>query len=166
MQRIPNDGDPLITVFELDSAGYYLWLSPLLGATFAIVLFLMFVAGILEGSIFPTFYSPSTHHRAGLTFFTFTWSTLPISGADYARLFVWSFLAGFAERLVPDNLDRLSSKLGVPDRRKGPPIPPVGSNGNSLPSPHDSAAEQISPDVLQKVMHTGEEPPAANTDSP
>jgi hypothetical protein len=166
MQRIPNDGDPLLTVFELDSAGYYLWLSPLLGATFAIVLFLMFVAGILEGSIFPTFYSPSTHHRAGLTFFTFTWTTLPISGADYARLFVWSFLAGFAERLVPDNLDRLSSKLGVPDRRKGPSIPPAAGDGNPPSPPPGPAAEQISTDVLQKVMHTGEEPPPTNPDSP
>jgi hypothetical protein len=166
MQRIPDDGDPLVTLFELDSAGYYLWLSPLLGAVFAIVLTLMFIAGILEGSIFPTFYSPATHHRAGLTFFTFTWTTLPISGADYARLFVWSFLAGFAERLVPDNLDRLSSKLGPPNGRKAPLTSSVGANGNPPPSPSGPAAEQISSDVLQKVMHTGEVPPPANTDNP
>lgn len=166
MQRIPNDGDPLVTVFELDSAGYYLWLSPLLGAVFAIVLSLMFIAGILEGSVFPTFYSPTTHHHAGLTFFTFTWSTLPISGADYARLFVWSFLAGFAERLVPDNLDRLSSKLGPPDKKRSPSLPAIDTGGNPPPSTTPPAQEQISADVLHKVMHTGEVPPSPNPDSP
>ncbi len=166
MQRIPNDGDPLVTLFELDSAGYYLWLSPLLGAVFAIVLALMFIAGILEGSMFPTFYSPSTHHREGLTFFTFTWSTLPISGADYARLFVWSFLAGFAERLVPDNLDRLASKLGPADRRRSPVTPSVPGSGSPPSSISAPEPEHISDDVLHKVMHTGEVPPPADPDTP
>jgi hypothetical protein len=34
---------------------------------------------------------------------------VPASGADLANLIVWSFVAGFAERFVPDVLTRLAS---------------------------------------------------------
>lgn len=180
MQSIPSDGDPLISVFGLDSAGYYLWLSPLLGAIFAVVLALMFIAGILKGSVFPAFHIPMQRH-AGLTFFTFTWATLPISSEEYGKLFVWAFLAGFAERLVPDSLDRLSSKL-APDGRKVA-IPPVtgggaggkvpgsaggegkdgvtGAEAEAMPEASaggDGAKENISPEVIENVLHSGEGP--------
>jgi hypothetical protein len=55
MQSIPGDGDPLISVLGLDDARYYLWLSPLLGAVFAVILAWMFMGGIVEGTLFPAF---------------------------------------------------------------------------------------------------------------
>jgi hypothetical protein len=36
--------------------------------------------------------------------------TGPADGTSYALLIVWSFIAGFAERLVPDTLNRLVTK--------------------------------------------------------
>lgn len=68
MQGIPSDGDPLISVFGLANADYYLWLSPLLGAIFAVILTLMFIAGILRGSFFPDFYISSSGAQPGLPF--------------------------------------------------------------------------------------------------
>ena len=40
----------------------------------------------------------------------FLQETGPSSGISYALLIIWSFLAGFAERLVPDTLNRLVQK--------------------------------------------------------
>jgi hypothetical protein len=129
MQNIPGDGDPLISVLGLDDARYYLWLSPLLGAVFAVILAWMFMGGIVEGTLFPAFASDS---KDG-TWFSGLFSQQLLKGpSEYAKLFVWSFLAGFAERLVPDNLDRLASKLDVSQQKSSPapttpPAPPIHS---------------------------------------
>jgi hypothetical protein len=161
MQKIPPDGDPLISVFGLENADYYLWLSPLLGAVFAVILGLMFIAGILKGSLFPEFFV-SPPGNAGLPLFHFSWETLPRTGEEYAKLFVWAFLAGFAERLVPDNLDRLSARLG-PDKEKSPSssVPPSRvAGGEPPPAPlkldDQKPKEEIRPEVLQETMQTGE----------
>jgi hypothetical protein len=164
MEAIPSDGDPLITVFGLDSSGYYLWLSPLLGAIFAVVLTAMFIAGIFKGALFPDFYVslPPEHH--GLPFFYFTWNTLPKSSEEYAKLMIWAFLAGFAERLVPDSLDRLATKLDPDEKPKGntpvPVVPGPKDQGVELPPPPVPAPEppkpQLSNETIQDALHTGQ----------
>ncbi len=166
MQSIPSEADPLITVFGLDNAGYYLWLSPLLGSIFAVVLTFMFIAGVLKGVVFPDFYSsPGGVH--GLSFFAFAWNTLPKNSEDYAKLFVWAFLAGFAERLVPDSLDRLASKLEQADKL-GPPgsssAPPQTSVSDTPkpPKPESSSEDRpaLDTETLKTIMRTGEMPPS------
>lgn len=164
MESIPSDGDPLISVFGLDSADYYLWLSPLLGAIFAVILTLMFMAGILKGSLFPDFSIVKVD--GGLSYFEFAWKMLPKSGDDYAKLFVWSFLAGFAERLVPDSLDRLSSKLEPESRSANPkPAGEPKANPQQVTATGQQVKEAISPETLEKVMHTGQEAPPEASES-
>jgi hypothetical protein len=168
MQHIPSVGDPLISVFGLDNAGYYLWLSPLLGAIFAVILALMFVAGLLKGSVFPDFFVPLGGTPRGLPFFHFTWDTLPRSSAEYAKLFIWAFLAGFAERLVPDSLDRLASKIDPGDQR----APSSQAATHRAPNTPDRPVEprkspesnrEITPETIQDAMHTGEAPKEPET---
>ena len=55
--------------------------------------------------------TPAAVSRGGvLQIKQFLQETGPSSGISYALLIVWSFLAGFAERLVPDTLNRLVQK--------------------------------------------------------
>lgn len=77
-----------------------------IGAVFAFILSLMFMGNMIAGSLFPT-WDP---------FFRIIYSP-----AAFAKLLVWSFLAGFSERLVPEVLVNLSRHA------KREPDSPVGS---------------------------------------
>jgi hypothetical protein len=106
VQSIPTDGDPLYSIFQLENGLTSVYLSPLSGAIFAVVLFLIFLANLVGGMIFPK-----------VTGFDFQlgavgWKAIPPTepAVEYAKLMVWSFIAGFAERFVPDALDRLVNR--------------------------------------------------------
>jgi len=157
MQSIPSDGDPLVSVFGLENAGYYLWLSPMLGAIFAVIISMMFMGGFLTGSLLPEF-----SHPEGKTvgFFNEMILTLPKNGENYAKLFLWAFLAGFAERLVPDSLDTLSSKLTASDSSctAQPPSATALSPIPVVQSGFPPVQPKITPGTLENVMHTGDAP--------
>lgn len=91
IENIPTDQDPILTMFQLHNGRFSVRLAPLTGAICAFVLFLIFQAGLVTGAVFPNLGNPHT-------------------GAEYAKLLVWSFIAGFAERFVPDTLDNLLPK--------------------------------------------------------
>src|SRR3989440_9499384 len=176
IQAAPSEGDALFNLAALTNGWRGILLSPIYGAIFASLLFVLFAAGILNGSVFPTIVTPgwnsanavpspaataqppkgpsatpavtqlATATPAGsatseaksspspgssianqteaqksqsptpaptpapsprtavLQIRDFLQQTGPRSGIAYALLIIWSFLAGFAERLVPDTL--------------------------------------------------------------
>jgi hypothetical protein len=181
IQSAPGEGDALYNLAALSHGWKGISLSPLYGGIFATLLFILFSAGILKGTIFPvittTFRSlpaaeskksnegaqtnsntnvssetianqaainsnnsnsnqsaspspaqavaaasptptasaspspsPQASASADISFKGFLQGTYPDSGVSYALLVVWSFIAGFAERLVPDTLNRLVTK--------------------------------------------------------
>jgi len=183
IQAAPTEGDALFNLAALTNGWRGILLSPIYGAIFASLLFVLFAGGILNGSVFPTIVTPSRSGisqpptpsptpapnlprgalpssgslplatespktqsrtsaspaatpvalsetpkpestaspspspspvatpRAGvLQIKEFLIGTGPASGVAYALLIIWSFLAGFAERLVPDTLNRLVQK--------------------------------------------------------
>ena len=154
MQKIPTDGDPLVGVFGLENAGYYLWLSPLLGSIFAAVLALLFMGGILQGTVFPEF--TKACDTATHSMFNPGCLSLPNCALDYAKLFVWCFLAGFAEQLVPDSLDRLTSKLDT-GRQSSVPVAPTlpNPNPNELGKKDVVAATPVDKSTLDDALETG-----------
>lgn len=206
LQRIQtpsSEGSSIYNLSLLFTGSYSVFISPLSGAIFAILLYLMFTGGILEGRFFPKMYTPvatlvaapspsltaaivsqssatvpspdaspatinnnlprvsyPTKVAAPTVSLTVTPSATPspilspspspiaspspaakaspsspaspspaptpepqpnqsirigefltksgpAGGADYAMLIIWCFIAGFAERFVPDALDRL-----------------------------------------------------------
>lgn len=138
IQSAPSEGDALFNLAALTSGWKGMSLSPLYGAIFAMLFYMLFAGGIVKGVVFPEIKSPQSlasdsliekpnatpnanaspaatptpenETRPPSTFWRFTDGTYPISGKDYALLIIWSFLAGFLERLVPDALNRLVTK--------------------------------------------------------
>ena len=82
---------------------------PIYGGIFALVLYILFLGGLIQGHLFPSFYipafasPPSTGDIVG-----FLGKTYPAQGSDVAKLIFWSFVAGFSERLVPQIIHKVS----------------------------------------------------------
>jgi hypothetical protein len=168
IQSAPSEGDALFNLAALTNGWRGLSLSPLYGGIFASLLFILFAAGLLQGSAFPkieTGPSAEVAHKEEpaptstpsgtpaatssnsqpadttvnhvlvsnaanessqpaqsskqakaaskpgvLKITDFLRDTGPKDGAAFALLMIWSFIAGFAERLVPDTLNRLVAK--------------------------------------------------------
>jgi hypothetical protein len=93
----------------------YSMVPPVVGAIAAVVVYLAFISGIFDSGVFPKLVCKAA---------TKTCNDLvqvlndygPEKAADYGKALVWSFFAGFAERLVPDMLQavlaRMSSESG------------------------------------------------------
>ena len=85
----------------------HIFVIPLFGGIFALVLYLLVLAGILEGALFPTFAIgafPEAPATSDLR--QFFLQTYPVSGQDFAKLAFWSFAAGFSERWIPDLIEK------------------------------------------------------------
>lgn len=120
LQRVQSpigDGDQLSNLLALRTAKREILLSPILGAVGALVLYCIFDAGLLTGALFPDMFAvPGPGKGKGsLTFARYLSTAGPVAGVDHAKLLVWSFLAGFSERLLPDALDRLTKQAASAD---------------------------------------------------
>lgn len=82
------------------------YLSPIIGAAFAVVLHTIFVGGLLQGEVFPTFTCAGDAYDNYARFA----DCGPSTNSDVALALVWAFLAGFAEHWVPTLLDGLVPK--------------------------------------------------------
>jgi hypothetical protein len=108
-QRLKDVNDQELDL--LSRSWYQILLIPVYGGIFALVLYLAFLGGIIEGALFPRLTvpgfgtPPSTQDMINL----FT-STYPTTGVDVAKLIFWSFVAGFSERLVPQIISETENK--------------------------------------------------------
>lgn len=102
IEKIPTEQDPILTMFQLQNGRFAVRLAPLTGSICALILFLIFQGGLLKGSAFPD--------MEKLALSLGKMSIPPGAVSEYGKLLVWCFIAGFAERFVPDTLDNLVPK--------------------------------------------------------
>jgi uncharacterized integral membrane protein len=77
------------------------------GAISATALYLLFASELIKGDLFPAFTCKKGDDNC-TTFGLLMSDWGPAQAIDYAKALVWGFIAGFAERLVPDLLQGLS----------------------------------------------------------
>jgi len=115
LQRVQaplTGGDGLTNLLSLRSARRELFLAPITGAVAAIVLYCIFAAKLVTGALFPDIVGPKANSdgTTSMSIMSFISHSGPAGAVDHAKSLVWSFIAGFSERLVPDSISRLTSK--------------------------------------------------------
>lgn len=103
LQDLPTNNDPTTNFLDLRYGQTSVILAPINGAIFAVVFMMLCIGKILEHSLFPTF----SVAKLPADFFV---NIALEDNVNYAKLLIWAFIAGFAERLVPDTLDRIIAK--------------------------------------------------------
>lgn len=108
LQRVQRSAadDPLVALLNLRNARTHIFLSIISGAIASLVIFAIFTGRMISGSLFPNIVGMSVPAGTMLPLVDFLGGTGPETVADYGKLLVWAFVAGFAERFVPDVLDR------------------------------------------------------------
>lgn len=108
-QSLTNDGDPINSVSQMNYGQFGVSISAITGAVSAVVLFMVFEGGLLSGELFPVVSTESKNHKSSSFLYFFT-HVGPNCIEDFAKLIVWCFIAGFAERFVPDTISRFVLK--------------------------------------------------------
>lgn len=107
------------TLKMMSQSNYYLVLAPLVGGVLSLLLYMLFLSGLLSGDLFPNFV-PDTVLRvvpgSDPEVFERVISGEPGIGRiftqggegyqDYGKLFFWSFVAGYSEKFLPNVIGR------------------------------------------------------------
>jgi hypothetical protein len=111
-QSVLREGDPIDNISELTLGWSKVYLPAISGAIFAALLYMLIIGGLLQGDLFPKVadFTKNSDNGTGVGLMDLLEHGRPASTSNYAKLIIWSFLAGFAERFVPDTLSRFISK--------------------------------------------------------
>jgi hypothetical protein len=86
----------------------YSLIPAVIGAIAALVLYLAFAGDLISGQLFPKI---QCNESSCQTFGSLLSTDGPADAQNFAKVMVWSFVAGFAERLVPSTLNALSKAV-------------------------------------------------------
>ena len=106
LYQIDPRHEPLLTWLSIEHGALSLYISPLVGAVFGVVLLLIAQSGLLTGALLPEFNcnpSAGAGRCAGLFL--------------YAKVALLGLLAGWGERMVPDVLNKLAMRAEIPSEK-------------------------------------------------
>ena len=111
-QRLKSVSDEELEL--LARSWFQIVLIPIFGGIFALVLYCLFLSGIISGHVFPAFSMPKPPAAGPDTNFMVDLliRTYPSTGPDLAKFLFWSFAAGFSERLVPQIITKVAAGAG------------------------------------------------------
>lgn len=117
-QSMSRAGDPIDNISEMIQSWPRIFLPAISGVIFAALLYMMVIGGLLQGDLFPTLtaYTKDSTNPDGVGLWDLIRHGRPASTSNYAKLIIWSFLAGFAERFVPDTLSGFISKREIDNK--------------------------------------------------
>jgi len=85
----------------------YCLIRPITGVIGAIIFYFILSGGLIAGDFFPEF--SCNIDDCGRSLSTILYRA-PAEAEDYMKSLVWSFIAGFSERLIPDTLSSLKQR--------------------------------------------------------
>ncbi len=86
----------------------------IVGSIAAAVVYMIMASGLVTSPLFPTFVCKPIDKCADFDGLIEYWG--PDKATDYAKVIVWGFISGFAERFIPDTLNRLA--LSAAEQKK------------------------------------------------
>lgn len=117
-QRLKNVSDQELELLTM--SWFQILLIPIFGGVFALVLYVIFLSGIVSGHLFPEFHFPKKP-ESGLSnsfILDILKNTYPKSGEALAKFLFWSFVAGFSERFVPQIISKVTSSSSEQESAK------------------------------------------------
>jgi len=84
-------------------------LSPIAGAILAVLVYLLFVSGLLTGSMFPQVLPDNT--PGDIHQFRRIFDVYCPTPADYAKVMFWSFVAGFSEKFATNIIGQFETRM-------------------------------------------------------
>ena len=92
----------------------------LLGGILAFALYLMFMANVVSGELFPNFPSLDVD-----SFKDFVKNSKPSDRIDYAKALVWGVIAGYSQKFVPNIFDSLVERVSLQTADSGEQEPQI-----------------------------------------
>jgi hypothetical protein len=102
---------PFEEINQLRYGAFSIYLSPVIAAIFGALYYFALAGGLVSGALFPDLGALRAAVASGAACQSCTdVSRFREIAVNVSRLLVWAFMAGFAERLVPDTIDRFAAK--------------------------------------------------------
>ena len=114
-RRLKSMSDDDLTL--LANSWVYVGLSPLVGGILAVVLYLLFLSGLITSDLFPKFVpdisdlSQQAHRGFSEIFYVHG------TAVDYAKMMFWSFVAGFSEKFVTNIISKFDNETAANNKK-------------------------------------------------